>query len=57
MKIVVLKIYIYKIYINNAVYTVLFLVFFTIKVGGIGAYFVYFHGYLKRMFTCETTIY
>ena len=31
--------------------------FFTINVSGIGAYFVYFHGYLKKMFTCETTIY
>ena len=39
------------------VYTVLFWIFFTINVGGIGAYFVYFHGYLKKMFTCETTIY
>ena len=40
-----------------AVYTVLFWIFFTINVGGIGAYFIYFHGYLKNMFTCETTIY
>ena len=32
-------------------------IFFTINVSGIGAYFVYFHGYLKKMFTCETTIY
>ena len=39
------------------VYTVLFWIFFTINIGGIGAYFVYFHGYLKKMFTCETTIY
>ena len=39
------------------VYTVLFWIFFTINVGGIGAYFVYFHGYLKKMFTRETTIY
>ena len=39
------------------VYTVLFWIFFTINVGGIGAYFVYFHGYLKKMFTHETTIY
>ena len=36
------------------VYTVLFWILFTINVGGIGAYF---HGYLKKMFTCETTIY
>ena len=39
------------------VYTVLFWTFFTIYIGGIGAYFVYFHGYLKKMFTRETTIY
>ena len=39
------------------VYTMLFWIFFTINVGGIGAYFVYFHGYLKKMFTRETTIY
>ena len=31
--------------------------FFRINVGGIGAYFIYFHGYLKNMFTHETTIY
>ena len=30
------------------VYTVLFWIFFTINVGGIGAYFVYFHRYLKK---------
>ena len=30
------------------VYTVLFWIFFTINVGGIGAYFVYYHWYLKR---------
>ena len=29
-------------------YTVLFWIFFTIKIGGIGAYFVYFHCYLKK---------
>ena len=29
-------------------YTVLFWIFFTITVGRIGAYFVYFHGYLKK---------
>ena len=39
------------------VYTVLFWIFFTINVGEIGAYFVYFHGYLKKMLTRETTIY
>ena len=37
------------------VYIVLFWIFFTINVGGIGAYFVYFHGYLKKIFTRETT--
>ena len=30
---------------------------FTINVAGIGAYFIYFHGRLKKMFTRETTIY
>ena len=30
------------------VYTVLFWIFFTINVSGIGAYFVYYHWYLKR---------
>ena len=39
------------------VYTALFWIFFTINVGGIGAYVVYFHEYLKKMFTRETTIY
>ena len=39
------------------VYTVLFWIIFTINVGGIGAYFIYFHVYLKKMFTRETTIY
>ena len=34
------------------VYTVLFWIFFTINVAGIGAYFVYFCVYLKKMFTC-----
>ena len=32
------------------VYTVLFLIFFTINVGGIGAYFVYFHQYWKKCY-------
>ena len=40
-----------------AVSTVSFWIFFTINVGGIGAYFFSFHGYLKKIFTCETTIY
>ena len=39
------------------VYIVLFWIFFIINVGGIGAYFVYFHGYLKKMFIREATIY
>ena len=30
------------------VYTVLFWIFSTINVGGIGAYFLYFCGYLKK---------
>ena len=30
------------------VHTVLFWIFFTINVGGIGAYFLYFHGCLKK---------
>ena len=38
------------------VYTVLIWIFFTINVGGIGAYFVYFCGYLKKMFNRETII-
>ena len=40
-----------------AMYTVLFWIFFTIDVGGIVAYFIYFRGYLRNMFTRETTIY
>ena len=40
-----------------AVYTVLFWIFFTINVGGIGAYFIYFNRYLEKMFTRETTVY
>ena len=39
------------------VYIVLFWIFFTIHVSRIGAYFVYLPWYLKKMFTCETTIY
>ena len=42
--------------ISCTVQTVLFWIFFTINVGGIGAQFVYFHGYLKKMFTRETAI-
>ena len=44
-------------YSSCTVYTVLFWIFLTINVGGIGACFIYFHRYLKKMFTCETTIY
>ena len=40
-----------------AVYIVLFKIFFTSNIGGISAYFIYFHGCLKKMFTRETTIY
>ena len=29
-------------------YAALFWIFFTIKIGGIGAYFVYFYCYLKK---------
>ena len=39
------------------VYIVLFWIFFTTNVGGIGTHFIYFYGYLKKMFTRETTIY
>ena len=39
------------------VYTGLFWIFFIIDISGIGAYFIYFHGYLTKMFTRETTIY
>ena len=35
------------------VYIALFWIFFIINVGAIGAYFDYFHGYLKKMFTCK----
>ena len=38
-------------------YIVLFWKFFTINVGRINAYFIYFHGRLKKMFTRQTTIY
>ena len=34
--------------ISSTVYTVLFWIFFTINVGGIGAYFICFHRYLKK---------
>ena len=38
-------------------YIVLFWIFFTTNVAGIGAYFIYFHGQLKKIFTRETRIY
>ena len=38
-------------------YTMLFWILLTINVAGIGAYFIYFQGYLKKMFTRKTTIY
>ena len=38
-------------------YIVLFGIFVTINVAGLGAYFVYFHGRLKKIFTRETTLY
>ena len=47
---------IYK-YSSCVVYIVLFWVFFTINVCGISAYFIYFRGHLKKMFTRETIIY
>ena len=40
-----------------AVYNALFWIYFTINVGGIRAYFIYFHGCLKKMFTRESIIY
>ena len=39
------------------VYIVLFSIFFTINIGRIGAYFISFRGYLRRLFTQKTTIY
>ena len=39
------------------VYIVLFWIFFTINIAGIGDYFIYFRGRLKKMFTRKTTIY
>ena len=38
-------------------YIVLFGIFFTINIAGVGAYFIYFHERLKKTFTHETTIY
>ena len=43
-------------YSSCTVYTLLLWIFFTINVGGISAYFVSFCGYLKKIFTRETTI-
>ena len=43
---------------SYTVYIVLFWIFFTINVGGIGAYFIFFfHWYLKKIYTRETRIY
>ena len=39
------------------VYIVLFWIFFTINIAGIVAYFIYFHGRLKKIFTRETKTY
>ena len=39
------------------VYIVLFSISFTTNIGGIGAYFICFRGYLTRLFTRKTTIY
>ena len=35
-------------YSSCTVHTMLFWIFFTINIGGIGAYFVYFYWYLKK---------
>ena len=42
--------------ISCKVHIVLLLIFFTINVSGIVTYYVYSQWYLKKMFTCETTI-
>ena len=42
---------------SRIVYTVFFWIFFTINVGEIVAYFIYFHEYLRNKFTRGTTIY
>ena len=41
----------------RTMYTALFWIFFTINVGGIGVYFIYFRRYVRNMFTRETAIY
>ena len=38
-------------------YIVLFGIFVTINVAGLGAYFIYFRGRLKKIFTRETSLY
>ena len=43
-------------YSSCLVHTVLSWIFFTINVGGIGAYIIYFRGYLRKVFTREATI-
>ena len=44
-------------YSSCTVYILLFWMFFTTNIAGIGVSFIYFHGCLKKMFTGETTIY
>ena len=44
-------------YSSCTMYTALFWIVFTVNVGGIGASFIYFRGYLRRVLTRETTIY
>ena len=42
---------------SGTVYNVLFWIFFTINIGGIGAFFICFHWYLKIYVTRETAMY
>ena len=44
-------------YSSCVVHIVLFWIFFTINVGGISAYSIYFQGRLKKMLTRKTTTY
>ena len=41
---------------SRTVYTMLSWIFFTVNVGGIGAYFIYFHWYLKKMLLVLSTL-
>ena len=41
---------------SRTVYAMLSWIFFTVNVGGIGAYFIYFHWYLKRMLLVLSTL-